>query len=274
VTIITINGAENGVASTSIGGFFGHNDGNITDSTATGAVTGVGVGTDGLGGFGGMSDGGSITGSFAGGAVSGPPGSLVAGFLGQNLFSNTQLTGNSYNPTTTGQTTAVANGGRGPEDATEVDRAPDRATVVKNKGGDFGAASANGIARVQFARQVAETRAQVEQSVPQTANVVSASAAAEAATGSPSTAASTAGKKAVEARADAEIDDKLKVEEPPPPPPASAERKPRPQRHAAATPSRKPQGGGHGGFGARIRSIDVDGQRYELNNGSAAPKNQ
>ena len=238
-------------------------------------MRGVGAGTDGIGGFAGTTDGGSITGSFAGGLVSGPSGALVAGFIGQNLFGNTQLSGNSFNPTTTGQSTAVANGGRGPEDATEVDRAPDSATVVKNKGGDFGAASANGIARVQFARQVAATRAQVEQSVPQTANVVSASAAAEAATGSPSASASTAGKKAVEARADAEIDDKLKVEEPPPPPPAATERKPRPQRHAAAAPARKPQGGGHGGgFGARIRSIDVDGQRYELNNGSAAPKNQ
>lgn len=274
VTITTVNGAENFISSTGIGGFTGSNTGNIADSTATGAVRGVGAGTDGVAGFAGTTDGGSITGSFAGGSVSGPQGALVAGFIGQNLFGNTQLNGNSYNPTTTGQTTAVANGGRGAEDAAQVDRAPDSATVVANRGGDFGASASRAVRRVEFARDVAAARALAADGAPRVANVLTASASAQAAATPRPGSEATAGKRAVEARADAKMEDNLKVEEPPPP--ASAEQKPRPQRRAVASaPAHKPHGGGQGGaYGARIRSIDVDGQRFDLNRGSATPNNR
>jgi hypothetical protein len=109
----------------------------------------------------------------------------------------------------------------------------------------------------------------------------------------PSAAISTAGTKATAALAGPTVEDNVKIEEPAPAAGQSSGRgaggssegrrarteeqnapseEPRPRRHAAAaTASRKARTGGGAGLGATIRSIDIDGQHYNLQDG--APKN-
>jgi hypothetical protein len=76
-----------------------------------------------------------------------------------------------------------------------------------------------------------------------------------------------AGTRATAAPASPKIEDNLKIEEPVRPAAAAERPRARPLRHVAiATPARKVHSGSRGaGFGARIRSIDIDGQHYEMN---------
>ena len=127
------------------------------------------------------------------------------------------------------------------------------------------------------AAQAAETAA----AGAQAATVAATTGTAMAAAGAPSAAQSTAGTTAVASLGGPQIDDNIRIETPAPPPAAKAEtptnRAPSEEqlqrrRVAATTTARKAHAGSGGAnFGATIRSIEIDGQRFDLQGGGAKP---
>jgi filamentous hemagglutinin family protein len=113
------------------------------------------------------------------------------------------------------------------------------------------------------------------------ATVAATTGTAMAAAGAPSAAQSTAGTTAVASIGGPQIDDNIRIETPAPPPAAKAEtptnRAPSEEqlqrrRVAATTTARKAHAGSGGAnFGATIRSIEIDGQRFDLQGGGAKP---
>ena len=113
------------------------------------------------------------------------------------------------------------------------------------------------------------------------ATVAATTGTAMAAAGAPSAAQSTAGTTAVASLGGPQIDDNIRIETPAPPPAAKAEtptnRAPSEEqlqrrRVAAAATARKAHAGSGGAnFGATIRSIEIDGQRFDLQGGGAKP---
>ncbi|MCX4160047.1 MULTISPECIES: MBG domain-containing protein [Paraburkholderia] len=114
----SVQGATGSQATQYMGGLVGYSTANISDSYATGYVTG---GYDSVGGFIGWNDGGTVTNSFSTGLVRSPA-TNVAGFIGFNkggvtnsywdtTTSGQSLGANSVATGITGQTTAQLQGG-------------------------------------------------------------------------------------------------------------------------------------------------------------------
>jgi hypothetical protein len=126
-----------------------------------------------------------------------------------------------------------------------------------------------------------QTDAQTAAAGARAATVAATTGTAMAAAGAPSAAQSTAGTTAVASLGGPQIDDNIRIETPAPPPAAKAEtptnRAPSEEqlqrrRVAATTTARKAHAGSGGAnFGATIRSIEIDGQRFDLQGGGAKP---
>ncbi|HEY8259649.1 MAG TPA: hypothetical protein VIG55_00410, partial [Methylosinus sp.] len=285
--VLAHDAAYGDVSGANVGGFGGQN-GVLTliiHSSASGNVTFTGDPADvfsGTGGFLGF-NGGSVVNSTSSGAVNGN--ANVGGFIGFNLAYDT-ITGTGF----------VGPGNSTTSSVTGVDATSTAGFVGTNEGGRIQGGSfvgqpgqpSSGVGNQiggndddvtapsdpSAAAATAAATRENQSRAAQTANSVMRDAEALAKRNLPAASSAAAGKAAAAATASAKLEENLKVEEPPPP--ATAEQKPRPRRHAAASaPAQKPHGGGQGGaYGARIRSIDVDGQRFDLNRGSATPNNR
>ncbi|PCE25317.1 hypothetical protein BWP39_12385 [Paraburkholderia acidicola] len=98
----SVQGATGSQATQYMGGLVGYSTANISDSYATGYVTG---GYDSVGGFIGYNNGGTVTNSFSTGLVRSPA-TNVAGFIG---YSSGGVTNSYWDTTTSGQTLAANN---------------------------------------------------------------------------------------------------------------------------------------------------------------------
>jgi filamentous hemagglutinin family protein len=288
--VLAHDAAYGDVSGANVGGFGGQN-GVLTliiHSSASGNVTFTGDPADvysGTGGFLGF-NGGSVVNSTSSGAVNGN--ANVGGFIGFNLAYDT-ITGTGFvgpgNSTTSSVTGVDATSTAGFVGTNEGGRIQGGSFVGQpgqpssGVGNQIGGNDDDVTAPSDPSAAAATTAAARENQsrAAQTANSVMGDAETLVKRNLPAASSVAAGKAAAAATASAKLEENLKVEEPPPPPPpATAEQKPRPRRHAAASaPAQKPHGGGQGGaYGARIRSIDVDGQRFDLNRGSATPNNR
>jgi filamentous hemagglutinin family protein len=108
------NVTVNGFFVSAAGGFVGNNQGFITNSSATGAVTGTSTPPPGsppgffrVGGFAGQNTG-TVTGSSASGRVSGPGGPFTGGFIGEN--DGGTVAGNTFDSVRSGQPNGVGFG--------------------------------------------------------------------------------------------------------------------------------------------------------------------
>ncbi len=276
-----------------VGGLVGNNtlgynldgssfNGTVTNSTSFGNVTTNGL-VSSVGGAVGNNDG-SVSGVQAFGNVTGF--SEVGGLVGSN-------TGDVSNSTASGTATGERNvselvgGNSGAVTSTSYF---DVAAAAAATAAAEAAAQAAAQAATQAATQAAETAAAAARAATVTATTDTAMTAATP----PKASMSSAGTQETAALADPTIEDKIKVEEPALAAGQSSgggagagassggrhsrteeqnapSEEPHPRRHAAATtPARKAHAGG-AGLGATIRSIDIDGQHYDLQNG--APKN-
>jgi filamentous hemagglutinin family protein len=283
--IVANSTASGDVSGTNVGGFGGSNGhlSLVIHSSASGNVTFNGDPADvvtGTGGFLGFNSG-SVVNSTSSGAVNGN--ANVGGFIGWNLASNS-VTGTGF----------VGPGNSTTSRVTGVDAATTAGFIGTNGGGTILGGTfvtqpgqpSNGVGRQdgensevtsptdpRVAAQNAAAAQQNNNRAAQVANVVASDQERSVKTNRPSSSTSGAGKKAVEGSiTSAKLEEQAKIEDPAAPP-VVEERKPKPQRHATSGPAHK-HGGGQGGgsFGAKIRSIDVDGQRYDLN--GSQPKNR
>ncbi len=249
-------GDVNGV--NDVGGFAGANGttsngtGAIGDASASGKVSGVkdvggfagynegvlrGVsasgdvsGTTNVGGLVGWENGvGSVINSFATGSVNGPNGGEL---LGNNTSTGTVTDSNYHDVKAEARAKAAAE-----------------------------AAAQKAAAEKAAAQAAAAQKAAIQQAAVQAANAIAANAATEATT-SPNAATSTAGTQS--AALAPKVDDNLKIEAPAPSAPAELER----ARRRAAAAIHKPAAPKGAGYGATIRSIDVDGQHFDLRDDS------
>jgi hypothetical protein len=248
VTAFFTNSQLVGQTGFGVGGLVGANDGSIAGSSANVNVT-VGatpdsgaIGVGGLVGFNGVL--GTIDNSPAGGNV------VTFG----NVLDVGGIVGTNFGGDGAGVSNSPFNGavnGVGP-------------------GADAAAARAAAAQAAALQAQVAAARAGVIQQGAGAANVTMKDAQTSSATSPNPAASSAAGTRATAALASPKIDDNLKIEEPPP---APEEEQPRARRRVvtaaptarrASTPRRSP------GYGATIRSIDIDGQHLDLHNGGAS----
>ncbi len=275
---LTNNSTQQPFLGQDIGGLVGYNEpslfgdnGNITNSSANVNISispGLGTFAD-IGGLVGTSVGGALSGDSAYGRVPVGIQGFSGGLVGQD-FGSTTYSNNTFNATTTGQSNGV--GGLGnvqqPSGVTAVGVPPSAAAVQTT------------LAATSAANVISTVDAQTTASTP------------------PSGSQSAAGKAATSALAGPSVEDNITLEEPrgPVAPPSSsgrgrtqhaalgslhahhaveteeAEEPPAP-RHIAPPPKLrkvhvKPRGAG---YGAHIRSIDVDGQHFDLENKSAKP---
>jgi filamentous hemagglutinin family protein len=254
-----------------VGGLVGYNwsGGVIQNSTASGNVTGQ----DGVGGLVGFNDWG-----VQGGAPGKITGSLSTGDV--NGATNTGgLVGINSGIVDSSNATGSVNHGNGPEglfgsNAFTNAGITHNGTVTNSFYHDVKAEAraAQQAAEALAAQQAAEARAAQQaaaQAAARTGNVIASDAATLAAT-SPDPAISTAGTQATTSASSSRleenaktIDDNIKAEE----------KQLRARRQAAATTTRSVGAGRRGpGYGATIRSIDVDGQRYNLQDGGSNKK--
>ncbi|WP_400767099.1 filamentous hemagglutinin N-terminal domain-containing protein [Methylosinus sporium] len=242
------------------GGLVGFNSGNITGSSASGAVTGTGARTW-TGGLTGRNTG-AIADSYSQGVVRGPDG-LTGGISGVSYSSGSfagSVTNSFYNSesnpglamtnTPDGRTAGAVTGGGGLSNAQIKD-------VPYYINGTIGKVLAG---RAAAAAQLAQTR----QAATSAGNVVSREAKDSSSNGAKAS-LSAAGRAAVAAAGSADIDDNMQGGEPSQTPlPAARVR----ASHVSATssgPAHKLHGSSAGaGYRARIRSIEVDGQHFDL----------
>ncbi len=212
---------------TNVGGIAGINLGKVTNSLSTGDV----FGSFNVGALVGA-NGGLVDSSRATGEVNGAPGNLVGSSSSTNAANQT-LFGTVSNSTY--------------ED-------------VKAEARAEAAAAAKAAADAAAAQKAAAERANT---AVRTANV-STTSAETSTTIDPDAAASTAGTQAVTSSSSSKVnadlksvDDTIKADD---------ERERRRVASAARTARRAGFGRGSGGLGATIRSIDIDGQRFDLQN--------
>ena len=251
------SGTVTGAAGAEVGGLVGYNNGGtITNSTASGNVFVKGTDTSGYaGGLVGDNFGGIIKNSSSSGDVFGV--GTLGGLAGLN-------TGSIDGSTATGQ----VNGGTGTLVGTDtfINRFTHkitRGTETNSTYHDVKAETAARAAAEVAARAAAA--AQTAQAASRAANTAASNAATSAVTPS-DPAASAAGTQATTSATSAKIDDNVKKIEDT----VKAEEQHERRRVAAAptTVRRGRAGGGGAGLGATIRSIDVDGQRFDLQGGS------
>jgi filamentous hemagglutinin family protein len=255
----------NSASSNNIGGLVGTNTltGTITGSHADGNVNGQGpnAATGGLVG----SNAGSIADSYAAGAVTGPPG-LTGGIAGVNFSDPTNPNGGSIS-------NSWYNSDKNPGLPTTNSPSSRQPGLVKGGGG----LTNTQFADVQFylngtinqvladraaAEAAARAAAQTAQAASRTADTVASNAATSAST-APDPALSAAGTSAATSAIAEKIDGSIKTIKDSVN--AEDQRARRRATAAASTPPRSHRGGSD--LGATIRSIDVDGQRFDLQNG-------
>jgi hypothetical protein len=259
----------NSASSNNIGGLVGTNalTGTITGSHADGNVNGQGpnAATGGLVG----TNAGSIADSYAAGAVTGPSG-LTGGIAGVNFSDPTNPNGGSIS-------NSWYNSDQNPGLPTTNSPSSRQPGLVKGGGGLTNAQFAdlpfylNGTIDQVLADRAAEasaeaaaraTAAQTAQAASRTADAVASNAATSAST-APDPALSAAGTSAATSAIAEKIDGSIKtIKDSVNAEDARARRR---ATAAASTPSRSHRGGSD--LGATIRSIDVDGQRFDLRNG-------
>jgi filamentous hemagglutinin family protein len=285
VNVTATNVDANGLASVSgVGGLVGSNSqgidqygngfgGDLTNNTSYGNVNGVGFVTE-VGGGVGLNLGGSISGLQTSGNVNGFIN--VGGLVGANEG------GTVSDSTASGAVNGVRN-------VSEL-VGSDSGAVTNNNNTylDPATIAAKAARAARAAAQAAETAA----AAARAANVIATTDMAMTEATPPRPLISNAGTEATAAIAGPKIDDNIKIEEPAPGTGQISGRggagsssegqharteeqnapseEPRPRRHvAAATPARKAHARGGAGLGATIRSIDVDGQHYNLQDGSS-----
>jgi hypothetical protein len=259
----------NSARSNNVGGLVGSNagTGTITNSHADGNVNGQGpnAATGGLVG----TNAGSIADSYAAGTVTGPPG-LTGGIAGVS-FNNSE---NPNNTTAGSISNSWFNSDRNPGLSITNTPACCKPGVVTGGGG----LTTTQFADIQFylngtinqvladraaAKAAAEAAAQTAQAASRTGGTVASNAATSAST-PPDPSLAAAGTQTATSSNTAKIDDSLKtikdgVN-------ADDQRAHRRATAAAASATRRSHGAGSD-LGATIRSIDVDGQRFDLQNG-------
>ncbi|WP_180982476.1 filamentous hemagglutinin N-terminal domain-containing protein [Methylocella silvestris] len=238
-----------------VGGLVGYNEfGTISDSSATGNVSAAGKNVSDIGALVGMNlddiaDGfGGIDNSTASGTVTGKGAGGLIGSGNLKAVSDSTFTG-SVN-------------GVGP--------AVDAAAAAQAKA----QADAEQATALEDARQTAA----IAQAAANSATVVATTDAEDSATPPDPVRATAAGKRATAAIAGPKTEDSVKIEQPAPrvatteETPASSE--PAPVRHKAETRTAQKSAvkGKGAGFGAAIRSIEIDGQHYDLQD-DASKKN-
>ncbi len=245
----------------SVGGLLGSNSGSLSNVSATGNVTATGL----LGWAGGLVgvNSGAIDGAFASGDVSGR--SDVGALVGRNtdLVQNTGTRiGSVTNSTATGSVSGGANAGG----------------LIGNNTGTRGTIANNSYRDVKAEARAAAQLAATQRTAAAAGNVIS-NAAEVAATKPQNAAASTAaGKSAVaSANASANVDDNLTGQESTQTQlPAARARHASSANAGGARRAQAPSPGAH--YRARIRSIEIDGQHFDLGtdgkNSAPAPKAQ
>jgi filamentous hemagglutinin family protein len=263
--------------SNNIGGLVGSNVGTITGSHADGNVNGQGpnAATGGLVG----TNGGSIADSYAAGTVTGPPGltggiagvsfnnsgdpnNTTAGSISNSWFNSDKNPGMSMTNSLACCKPGVVTGGGGLTNAQFADIQFYQNGTINQVLADRAAAAAKAAAEAAAAQAAAKAAAQTAQAASRSANTIASNASASTA---PDPAASTAGSQAANSPAANKIDDSFKTIKDSVK--AEDERAARRRLTAAAArpTTRRTQGGGD--LGATIRSIDVDGQRFDLQSG-------
>ncbi|MGJ4942740.1 beta strand repeat-containing protein [Bradyrhizobium sp. HKCCYLS1011] len=277
---VTVTGAAAGSCPNDrcgIGGLVGFlgGGGTISGSHATGNVTAPDSSS--VGGLVGDTGGSTIVNSYATGNVVGR--SAVGGLVGRStglafpsgkgsVFSGDHASGNvtsnDPNSANTGSligladNTTVTNSAGSGRVSTVASRAQDAA--------DAAAAAAEAAARAAAAKEAA---AQTAQAASRSANTVASNAATSAAT-PPDPASSTAGTQKISSPAAARMDDSLKTIRDSVKADDERARRRVTAAVAAASATRRSRGNnGNGGsdLGATIRSIDIDGQRFDLQEG-------
>ncbi|MBG0812558.1 filamentous hemagglutinin N-terminal domain-containing protein [Methylosinus sp. H3A] len=247
----------------SVGGLLGSNNGSLSNVSATGNVTATGL----LGWAGGLVgvNSGAIDSAFASGDVSGR--SDVGALVGRNidLVQNTGTRiGSVTNSTATGSVSGGANAGG----------------LIGNNTGKLGAIANNSYHDVKAEARAAAQLAATQRTAAAAGNVISDAAQAASKTLPKAAASTAAGRAAVaSANASANVDDKLTGQESTQTPLPAARA---PARHASAATAdgaRRAHAPSPGaGYRARIRSIDIDGQHFDLGPNSRdlapAPKAQ
>ncbi len=250
-----------------VGGLVGTNahSGSITGSHATGSVTGLGDSVFRDGGTGGLvgTNAGSIINSYATGFVTGPSG-LTGGIAGVSF--NNSGSGDPAD-TTSGSITNSWYSSETNSGLPITNSVPGLKVGVVNGGGGL---TNRQMADVQYyangtINQVLAGRA-FQADAARTGSAI-ATETQTASTTPPDTSMSKAGDKAAStAKSDAlnddakAIDEKIKKAE-------DAERERRRKAVAASNPAQSGSGNGSG-LGATIRSIDVDGKRFDLEGGA------
>ncbi|HEY8065116.1 MAG TPA: filamentous hemagglutinin N-terminal domain-containing protein [Methylosinus sp.] len=269
-----------------VGAFAGNIEFNRTgsivgNSFTTGNVNVIGGSVHNVGGFAGIVTNSAVSGSSSFGSITTPttqttnvPNNIdtVGGFAG-GVFGS-RLTGNSFSAaldrsvvgggSSTGITSATATEptagqGASPSNAAQAAAARASATSLTL------AATAQQQAVATVTRAVAQRAAETRLAASTAGNVVANNSQLFASAAARSASATAAGRRAAQALAAPTLDDVVTGEEP------AQTQLPAPRavvRHASAAPSHHkahPATSG-AGFGARIRSIDVDGHHFDLGN--------
>ncbi|CAN2535938.1 hypothetical+protein [Methylocapsa aurea] len=243
------------------GGLIGYNTGTVTGGVTSGNVTVTldngfsSYGVSSVGGGIGL-NAGNVTSLQSTGDVTAPSSTWVGGLIGFNR------SGTVANSSATGSVVQRS----GPSDL-----------IGNNQGKIVNSTYRDAKAEARASAQAAAQLAQTRQSAFAAGNVTSSAAVESSAKQTKLAASTAAGKDAVASAAAPSISDSMQGEEPATT--SAPATRARPRHVAAATPaaSRKPIARG-AGYGARIRSIEVDGQHFDLGNGgknsAPAPKAQ
>jgi The GLUG motif len=258
------SGTVTGAAGAEIGGLVGYNNfGSIANSTASGNVfvTGTVANANGAaGGLVGSNFGGTITGSSASGDVSG------VGVLGALAGYNTgTIDGSTATGELNGQTGTLVGSNTFTSPFTHITT---KGTVTNSTYHDVKAeAAAAAKAAAEAAAEAAAARQAAIRQASSTANVIGTTDTQMSALTPPTPGLSAAGTKAMAGSSPASVADGVKTIEDAV---KAEEHRERERRRVAATTKSRSNGNRGGNFGASIRTIDVDGHRFNLENG--APK--
>jgi filamentous hemagglutinin family protein len=264
ITGSSATGNVTGAAGAEIGGLVGYNNfGSIANSTASGNVfvTGTTAGANGAaGGLVGFNFGGQITGSSASGDVSG------VGMLGALAGYNTgTIDGGTATGELNGQTGTLVGSNTFTSPITHITTS---GTVTNSTYHDVKAEAAAAKAAAEAAEAAAEAAAkaaaQTAQAASRTGQTVASSAANSAST-APNPAWSAAGTGAATSAGAEKLDADLKAIKDSVNADDQRSRR-RVIAAAASTTHRSHHSNGGSDLGATIRSIDVDGQRFDLRN--------
>lgn len=254
-----------------IGGLVGNNGGGgtITGSYATGKVTGTGVANanGGVGSFAGTNSG-SIADSYATGAVTGP-GTTTGGFAGRSFGAASSITNSFFNsdanpglemgsPSYSGP----INGGGGLSGKQLTD-------IKFYANGTINQVLADRAANAATAQQAAAARQTLIQQGARTASAVTNNVQTSSVT-PPDPSLSKAGASAAQSVQSAAVEESVKSFDDAAKADDKRQERERERRRTAQAGRHGRAGGNGGGLGATIRSIDVNGQRFNLENG--APK--